>query len=144
MASKYLTPFADESRQDILDTLNYIQGIKDQETALKNERKVAEKWLMETLGFDPTKEGTTHFGDEDNFVTFEVSRSFKVDTDKLTELVQQNQVSEQTADRVFRWKAEVNATEWKNLDEETRTVLSKAVTSKSDNPSIKINLTKEK
>lgn len=144
MASKYLTPFADESRQDILDTLNYIQEIKDQETALKNQRKEAEKWLMETLGFDPTKEGTTHFGDEDNFVTFEVGRTFKVDTDKLAELVQQNQVSEQTADRVFRWKAEVNATEWKNLDEETRTVLSKAVTSKSDNPSIKINLTKEK
>lgn len=144
MASKYLTPFADESRQDILDTLNYIQGIKDQETALRNQRKEAEKWLMETLGFDPTKEGTTHFGDEDNFVTFEVGRSFKVDTGKLAELVQENQVSEQTADRVFRWKAEVNATEWKNLDEETRTVLSEAVTSKSDNPSIKINLTKEK
>lgn len=144
MANKYLTPFADESRQDILDTLNYIQGIKDQEAALKNQRKTAEKWLMETLGFDPTKEGTTHFGDEDNFVTFEVSRSFKVDTDKLAELIQQNRVSEQTADRVFRWKAEVNATEWKNLDEETRTILSGAVTSKSDNPSIKINLTKEK
>lgn len=143
MASKYLTPFTDEQKQDILDTLKYIQSLKDQEAELKKQRKEAEEWLMKTLGYDATKEGTVHYGDEDNFVTFSVDRDYKVDTDKLGELIQQNQISEYTSDRVFRWKAEVNATEWKNLGEDVKTILAQAVTSKTGSPSIKINLTKE-
>lgn len=143
MASKYLTPFADDVKQDILDTLAYIQGLKAQEKDLQKQRKEAEKWLMETLKFDPQKEGTTHYGDENNFVSFEVSKDYKVDTDKLAELIQQNQISEATADRVFRWKAEVNAVEWKNLEQDAKAILSNAVTTKTNNPSIKINLTKE-
>lgn len=143
MASKYLTPFADDVKQDILDTLAYIQGLKAQEKDLQKQRKEAEKWLMETVGFDPQKEGTTHYGDEDNFVSFEVSKDYKVDTDKLAELIQQNQISEETADRVFRWKAEVNAVEWKNLEQDAKAILSNAVTTKTNSPSIKINLTKE-
>lgn len=143
MASKYLTPFADDVKQDILDTLAYIQGLKAQEKNLQKQRKEAEKWLMETVGFDPQKEGTTHYGDENNFVSFEVSRDYKVDTDKLAELIQQNQISEETADRVFRWKAEVNAVEWKNLEQDAKAILSNAVTTKTNSPSIKINLTKE-
>ena len=143
MASKYLTPFTDEQKQDILDTLKYIQSLKDQEAELKKQRKEAENWLMETLGYDATREGTVHYGDEDNFVTFSVDRDYKVDTDKLGELIQQNQISEYTSDRVFRWKAEVNATEWKNLGEDVKTILAQAVTSKTGSPSIKINLTKE-
>lgn len=143
MASKYLTPFADDVKQDILDTLAYIQGLKAQEKDLQKQRKEAEKWLMETVGFDPQKEGTTHYGDENNFVSFEVSKDYKVDTDKLAELIQQNQISEETADRVFRWKAEVNAVEWKNLEQDAKAILSNAVTTKTNSPSIKINLTKE-
>lgn len=143
MASKYLTPFADDVKQDILDTLAYIQGLKAQEEDLRKQRKEAEKWLMETVGFDPQKEGTTHYGDENNFVSFEVSKDYKVDTDKLAELIQQNQISEETADRVFRWKAEVNAVEWKNLEQDAKAILSNAVTTKTNSPSIKINLTKE-
>lgn len=143
MASKYLTPFADDVKQDILDTLAYIQGLKAQEKDLQKQRREAEKWLMETVGFDPQKEGTTHYGDENNFVSFEVSRDYKVDTDKLAELIQQNQISEETADRVFRWKAEVNAVEWKNLEQDAKAILSNAVTTKTNSPSIKINLTKE-
>lgn len=143
MASKYLTPFADDVKQDILDTLAYIQGLKAQEKDLQKQRKEAEKWLMETVGFDPQKEGTTHYGDENNFVSFEVSKDYKVDTEKLAELIQQNQISEATADRVFRWKAEVNAVEWKNLEQDAKAILSNAVTTKTNSPSIKINLTKE-
>lgn len=143
MASKYLTPFADDVKQDILDTLAYIQGLKAQEKDLQKQRKEAEKWLMETVGFDPQKEGTTHYGDENNFVSFEVSRDYKVDTDKLAELIQQNQISEETADRVFCWKAEVNAVEWKNLEQDAKAILSNAVTTKTNSPSIEINLTKE-
>ena len=143
MASKYLTPFADDVKQDILDTLAYIQGLKAQEKDLQKQRKEAEKWLMETVGFDPQKEGTTHYGDENNFVSFEVSKDYKVDTEKLAELIQQNQISEETADRVFRWKAEVNAVEWKNLEQDAKAILSNAVTTKTNSPSIKINLTKE-
>ena len=143
MASKYLTPFNDEQKQDIIDTLAYIQSLDEQKKELDSQKKEAVKWLMETVGFDPNKEGTTHYGDENNFVTFEVSRTYKVDTDKLQELVEQNQISEQTAERTFRWKAEVNATEWKNLDEEVRKTLAQAVTSKTGSPSIKINIVKE-
>jgi len=143
MASKYLTPFDDDVKQDILDTLAYIQSLKAQEKDLQKQREEAEKWLMETVGFDPQKEGTTHYGDENNFVSFEVSRDYKVDTDKLAELIQQNQISEETADRVFRWKAEVNAVEWKNLEQDAKAILSNAVTTKTNSPSIKINLTKE-
>ena len=143
MASKYLTPFTDESREDIIATLRYIQDLKDQEAGLKAKRQEAEKWLMGALGYDPTTEGTVHFGDEDNFVTFEVGRTYKVDTDKLEELVQENQISGETADKVFRWKADVNAKEWKSLDEDAKTILAQAVTTKTDSPSIKINLAKE-
>ena len=143
MANRYLTPFNDDRKQDILDTLAYIQGLKDQEADLKKQRQEAERWLMEAVGFDPSKEVTTHYGDEDNFVTFEVGKTYKVDTDKLQELVEQNQISEKTADRTFRWKAEVNATEWKNLDEDVRNILAQAVTSKTGSPSVKINLSKE-
>ena len=141
MASKYLTPFNDEQKQDIIDTLAFIQSLDDQKKEIDNKKKEAVKWLIDTLSYDVTKEGTTHFGDEDNFVTFEVGRTYKVDTDKLQELVEQKQVSEQTAEQTFRWKAEVNATEWKKLPEDTRTILSQAVTSKTGSPSVKINLT---
>ena len=143
-ASKYLTPFKDEQKQDILQTLAYIRSLKEQEAELKKQRQEAEKWLIETVGFDPNKEGTTHYGDEENFVTFEVGRTYKVDADKLGELVAQNQVSEQTVDRVFRWKAEVNAVEWKNLADDAKEILAQAVTSKTSSPTIKINLTEEK
>lgn len=143
MASRYLTPFNDEQKQDIIATLAYIQSLDDKKKELDAEKKEAVKWLIDTLGYDVTKEGTTHFGDEDNFVSFEVSRTYKVDVDKLQELVVQNQISEQTAERTFRWKAEVNATEWKNLPEDTKTILAQAVTSKTNSPSVKINLSKE-
>lgn len=139
-ASKYLTPFNDDVKQDVIATLAYIQSLNDEIKKLNDQKKEAVQWLYGTLNYDPSKEGTVHYGDEDNFVTFEVSRKYKVDTDKLGELVQQNQISEETAEKVFRWKAEVNAVEWKGLDEDAKRILAQAVTSKTDNPSIKINL----
>jgi len=143
MASKYLTPFNDEQKNDILQTLAYIQGLKDQEAELKKQRQEAEKWLIGVVGLDVNKEGTTHFGDENNFVTFEIGRTYKVDAAKLQELVEQNQVSSDMAERVFRWKAEVNATEWKGIPDDVRNILAEAVTSKTGSPTIKINLSKE-
>lgn len=143
-ASKYLTPFDEEQKSDILKTLAYIRSLKEQEANLKKQRQEAEEWLIETVGFNPNKEGTSHYGDEENFVTFEVSRTYKVDADKLSEMVAQNQISEQTVDRVFRWEAKVNATEWKNLADDAKEILAQAVTSKTSSPTIKINLTEEK
>lgn len=143
MASKYLKPFREEQKQDIINTLVYIQNLNKQADEIKKQKNEAVIWLIETVGFDSLKEGTTHYGDPDNFVTFEVDRTYKVDTNKLQELVQQNQISEETADRTFRWKAEVNVAEWKNLDEDVRNILARAVTSKTSSPSVKINITKE-
>ena len=61
----------------------------------------------------------------------------------MQELVEQKQVSSETAERVFRWKAEVNATEWKGIPDDVRNILAEAVTSKTGSPTIKINLSKE-
>ena len=143
MASKYLTPSNDSDKEDIIATLAYIQSLNGEIKSLTDKKKEAVSWLVKKLGYDQTKEGTVHYGDEDNFVTFEVSRTYKVDTNKLADLVQENQISGETADRVFRWKAEVNVTEWKSLDEDAKTILAQAVTTKTDSPSIKINLAKE-
>ena len=142
-ASKYLTPFKDDDRNDIIETMAYIQSLNDQIKSLNDKKKEAVQWLIGKVGFNPNEPGTTHYGDENNFFTFEVSRDYKVDSDKLEELVTQKQVSEETVEKVFRWKAEVNATEWKNLGNDAKEILAQAVTSKTSSPSIKINLTEE-
>ena len=144
MKERSLTPFSEEKREDCIATLAYIQDLNKQIKELNDKKKEAVQWLIETIGYDPSVPGTFHFGDENNFVSFEVSREYKVDADKVQELIQENQLSEETAEKVFRWKAEVNAAGYKALTDEQKTILAYAVTSKTNSPSIKINLTEEK
>lgn len=144
MAKKDITPFSDELKNDIIQTLRYIQDHKDEEARLKAEREEAQQWLLETLGVNPDEEGTTHFGDSDNFVTFEVRKTWSVDSEKVQELVETNQVSTDTIDKVIEWKAGLSVANYKKLDDQTRAILSQAVTSKTSKPTLKINITEEK
>jgi len=144
MAKKDITPFSEELKNDIIETLRYIQNHKDEEAKLKAEREEAQQWLQETLGVNPDEEGTVHFGDPDNFVTFEVRKSYTVDADKVQELVETNQVSTETVDKVIEWKAGLSVANYKKLDDQTRAILSQAVTSKTGKPTLKINISEEK
>ena len=144
MAKKDITPFSEELKNDIIETLRYIQSHKDEEAKLKAEREEAQQWLQETLGVNPDEEGTAHFGDPDNFVTFEVRKTYTVDTEKVQELVETNQVSTETIDKVIEWKAGLSVANYKKLDDQTRAVLSQAVTSKTSKPTLKINISEEK
>ena len=144
MAKKDITPFSGELKDDIIATLRYIQSHKDEEARLKAEREEAQQWLQETLGVNPDEEGTTHFGDPDNFVTFEVRRTWSVDAEKIQELVETNQVSTDTIDKVIEWKAGLSVANYRKLDDQTRAVLSQAVTAKTGKPTLRINISEEK
>lgn len=140
MAKRAIVPFSEDKKNDLIETLRYIQSIRDEEAKLKAKREQAEAWLSETLGVDAENEGTTHFGDEDNFVTVEVRRTWSVDADALQSMVEAQEVSMDTVNRVISWKPSLKVTEWRVLDEDSRKVLSQAVTSKTGKPSIKINI----
>lgn len=144
MAKRDITPFSDELKEDIIKTLRYIQSLKDEEARLKAEREEAQKWLQETLGVNPDEEGAVNYGDPDNFVTFEVRKTWTVDSEKIQHLVETNQVSTDTIDKVIEWKAGLSVANYRKLDDQTRAVLSQAVTSKTGKPTLRINISEEK
>lgn len=140
MAQKAIIPFSEDCKDDCIATLRYIQSLRDEEAALKAKREEAEKWLLDTLAVNRDADGTNHYGDQDNFVTVEIRRTWKVDSSRLQEIVEGQELSMETVDRVIEWKPNLKVSEWKVLDEDAKGVLSQAVTSQTGKPSVKINV----
>lgn len=143
MAARAIIPFSENCKDDCIATLRYIQSLRDEEAALKAKREEAEKWLIRTLAVDTDADGTSHYGDQDNFVTVEIRRTWKVDSSRLQSIVEGQELSLETVDRVIDWKPSLKVSEWKALDEDAKSVLSQAVTSQTGKPSVKINISEE-
>lgn len=140
MANQY-TPFSDDERQDIIDTIHHINSLKAQKDGITKDIELAETWLREHLRFDGNKAGTFHFGDKEGIsVSYEVTTDYKVDPRALDRLVEDNEVSVETIDRCVAWKPSLKADAFKEMDESARLALSPAITTKHSKPRLKISI----
>lgn len=140
MANPY-TPFNDDVRDDIIETIKYINGLKSKMAKIKEDMAVAENWLKETLNLDAQKPGTAHFGDKDGIsVSFEISPTHKVDGEVIESLVKEKKVSAETVEKLVSWAPNLIAKEWKTTDEQTKKILSSAITTTYEKPTMKIEI----
>lgn len=110
---------------------------KEAERVWQNRRREIEDQLIAEFGVTEGDEQTQTV-DEDRYrikITARVNRS--VNAEKLREIAVDNGLEEHL-DRLFRWKAELSLTAWRNSDPAITDPLSEAITAKPGRPSFSI------
>jgi len=110
---------------------------KAEEAAARNKRIDAEKAILAEFAWPETKEGTSNF-EVDGYkvkITGRISR--KVDVDAVRDIAIEHGL-EGHLQRLFRWKADINASTWKATDESITGPLLGGIESKPGKPAITI------
>lgn len=115
-----------------------IASIKAQEAELKDKRYKAETWLFAALKINHEQKGTQIFENETYRVSFKKNLDMKVDIDALNSIVAKHPEIEK--DKLFRFKAEVVAKEYKSISEEVRNLLVPCITTKANKPTVEITI----
>lgn len=123
----------------MIDESLYEQWLraKDAERFAQERRREIEDRLIAEFGVTEGDEQTQTV-DEDQYrikITSRVNRS--VNTEKLREIAVDNGLEEHL-DRLFRWKAELSLTAWRNSDPAITAPLAEAITAKPGRPSFSI------
>lgn len=113
-----------------------IASIKAQEAELKNKRIKAETWLFSALKINQEQKGTQSFENETYKVSFKKNFDMKVDITMLNDIVAKH--PEIDKDKLFRFKAEVNAKEYSSTTDEIRAALVPCITTKFNKPTVEI------
>ena len=114
---------------------------KQEEQEALAKRRAVEDELVTFYGVLPTGEGTSNFV-ADKYKIKIVSRlNRKVDTDKVQQIAAELGISDKLS-TIFRWKAEINTTEWRAEPESVRAALSGAVTTTPGRPTFSIEAVK--
>lgn len=119
---------------DNIDTIkNLWLKAKQEESEAKQRRINIENQLTELMAVDTNQEGTTKLAD----ITARIKLNRKIDADHLQHIA--NEAGYQSyLPKLFRWKPEVNAEEWKKAPEEVTTLLSQAITATPSKPNFTI------
>jgi hypothetical protein len=107
------------------------QLAKDAEDAAKDARLTAELQIIAALGKPDNFKGTARL----DGVSVSFGESVKVDAGYLQSVAGHPNVGRYTLDKLFRWKAELNAKAWKEAPEEIKRALSPALEIKPSKPS---------
>lgn len=144
MANPYI-PFAENRKEDIEKTLEYITGLTAQKTALKDQISDIDSKLEEAYDFlygqvdlDINKPGTFHFGEQGGACfTAEIKTTYTVDVEKLDEILEKHPEAMDKVGEIISFTPKLEARKWKGSDEETRKLFTPAVTTKASKPTYK-------
>jgi hypothetical protein len=114
----------------------WMEAKQVEKSAVESRRKIEDR-LLSLIGVPETMEGTqsAEAGAYKIKVTGRMSR--KVDTDKLQEVALANGIFDHLQS-LFRWKAEINAAQWKIADASITEPLTEAITTKPGRPAFQI------
>lgn len=117
--------------------------LKAMEAQLKEDRfaletKIASAYQYDTLSGKSKRFITETASGEKLDIQFSASQVKKVDCDKLREIQLQNNIPQEVIDRLFRFKAEVNSTEFNALPQANKDILNGAITVQINKPTLKI------
>jgi len=114
----------------------WMEAKQVEKSAVESRRKIEDR-LLSLIGIPETLEGTqsAEAGAYKIKITGRMSR--KVDTDKLQEVALANGIFDHLQS-LFRWKAEINAAQWKIADASITEPLTEAITTKPGRPAFQI------
>ena len=114
----------------------WMEAKQVEKSAVESRRQIEDR-LLSLIGIPETLEGTqsAEGGAYKIKVTGRMSR--KVDTDKLQEVALANGIFDHLQS-LFRWKAEINAAQWKIADASITEPLTEAITTKPGRPAFQI------
>jgi hypothetical protein len=109
---------------------------KEAEKQAQEKRRQIEDKLLSLMGIAPF-EGT--YNEEVGEYKIKLTGRFnrKIDSDRLQEVAEENGLSDHLPS-LFRWKPEINMTNWKRTDESITTPLLEAITTTQGRPSFSI------
>jgi len=114
----------------------WMEAKQVEKSAVESRRQIEDR-LLSLIGIPETLEGTqsAEAGAYKIKVTGRMSR--KVDADKLQEVALANGIFDHLQS-LFRWKAEINAAQWKIADASITEPLTEAITTKPGRPAFQI------
>ena len=104
-------------------------------------RREIEDQLRDYLGIAETDEGTetAQAGEYQIKATMRLNR--KIDAAMAQEIAAKHGITNESLGKLFRWKPEIDAKNWKAAPEQITTLLSGAITSTASRPSFSITST---
>ena len=115
----------------------WIEAKAMEKRAVDERRRIEDK-LLSLVGVPETFEGTENAEAGEYRIKITGRMNRKVDTEKLQEVARENGVFEHLQS-LFRWKAEVNAAQWKLTDSAITEPLLEAITTTPGRPSFSIS-----
>ena len=114
----------------------WMEAKQIEKSAVESRRQIEDR-LLSLIGIPETLEGTqsAEAGAYKIKITGRMSR--KVDADKLQEVALANGIFDHLQS-LFRWKAEINAAQWKIADASITEPLTEAITTKPGRPAFQI------
>jgi hypothetical protein len=114
----------------------WMEAKQVEKSAVESRRQIEDR-LLSLIGIPETLEGTqsAEAGAYKIKITGRMSR--KVDADKLQEVALANGIFDHLQS-LFRWKAEINAAQWKIADASITEPLTEAITTKPGRPAFQI------
>jgi hypothetical protein len=112
--------------------------LKEIEAEVKEKRYAVEQKIIDAYGYEILTGKSKFFKGDVYEVQFSASQVKKVDCEKLREIQIQNNIPQEVIDRLFRFKAEVNSTEFNALPQGNKDILNGAITVQINKPTLKI------
>lgn len=127
--------------QQFLELKAMEAEIKEKRFAV--EAKIASAYKYDTLSGKSQRFITEGTKGEKLDIQFQASQTKKVDYDKLREIATQYKIPQAEIERLFRFKVEVNASEFNALPQLNKDILNGAVTIQINKPTLKITTLKK-
>jgi hypothetical protein len=122
---------------EIKDALKHWLYWKDQENQAKESRQQIEDWLSDQYELNETGEGTSTFKDS-GYTVKVVQRMYrKVDSEKVQQIAEEKGLQDHIP-YLFRYKAEIDAKNWKNSGADVTEPFLDAITTTPGRPSFKV------
>ena len=132
---------SDTLEQQFLELKEMEAQVKERRFML--EQKIANQYQYDILSGKSKKFITETATGEKIDVQFSASQVKKVDYEKLREIATQYGIPQAEIERLFRFKVEVNSTEFNALPQPNKDILNSAITVQINKPTLKITLTKD-
>ena len=111
---------------------------KAKELEAIKERRMIEDSIIYRLEIPEEESGVKSFEIDSGLLKVTSKLDKKVDSVTLQNIAMQNNLGEYLA-ILFRWKPEINASEWEKAPESVKKLLSKSITTKPARPSFSIS-----
>lgn len=115
---------------------------KESEKYAVDYRRQLEDRMKSLIGIAENLEGTETAKPDGYTIKVTGRIDYKIDADLLQEVASENGLSDHLSS-LFRWKPDINMTQWRNADKSITRLLSPAITAKPGRPSFSIAINKE-